>query len=116
MNLNSKAYVEEPSDLIAFYKKQAETGKDTYPRYHHSYQRGGGLGNAFGSLHSVAIPIPVSSKKKIPTKLITPKVQSPSQGAVDRAKETLKREYKTDSTVNVVSIPMKKCKKKKQVN
>jgi len=80
-------YIPEAEKFVAFYKKQAETSKES-----HSYknkQRGGGLGNMLSSLHSASIPLERTSNINKFSKGITPNIVSPSEAAVDQARESI---------------------------
>ena len=114
MSLKQSIYVDDPNKFVSFYEHQAVTGKDAHRS--HTVQKGGGLGNTFGSLHSSAIPIEVHSKPA-PMKTINPKIQSPSEGAVDRAKESVKRQMVDGpGEVSIITAHIKKPKRRKKVS
>jgi hypothetical protein len=97
-------YIPDAEKFVSFYKNQAETSKES-----HSYknkQRGGGLGNMLSSLHSTSIPLEKKSNISMFSKGITPNIVSPSEAAVDQARERvstvkkkgIKRQTKRKST------------------
>ena len=115
----SAIYVADPKRFVSYYEDQARTGKNS--PVHRIVQRGGGLGGMLGSLHSEHVPLPKhkdshESKKNI----ITPKIQSPAQGSVQRAKENLKNENNNNDIqgeIHVIPVPLppKKRKRKQSV-
>jgi len=101
----------DPNKFVAFYVKQAETARDShiYPRV----QKGGGLGHMLSSQHSVAIPIQGSNKVSNVSK-VTPKIQSPAEASVDRARQKLK--HNLEPEIHLVGVPpIKKRRKRKAI-
>jgi hypothetical protein len=85
-------YIPEAEKFVAFYKKQAETSKES-----HSYknkQRGGGLGNMLSSLHSTSIPLERRNNINNFSKGITANIVSPAEASVDQATESVKASKK----------------------
>ena len=111
----SAIYVADPKRFVSYYEDQARTGKT--PPYLTTVQRGGGLGGMLHSLHLQHVPLPKhkdshESKKNI----ITPKIQSPAQGSVQRAKENLKNENNNDiqGEIHVIPVPLPSKKRKRK--
>ena len=103
----SAIYVADPKRFVSYYEDQARTGKNS--PVHRIVQRGGGLGGMLGSLHSEHVPLPKHKDSHESNKnIITPKIQSPAEGSVQRAKENLKNENNDDiqGEIHVIPVPV----------
>ena len=104
----SAIYVADPKRFVSYYEDQARTGKT--PPYLTTVQRGGGLGGMLSSLHLQHVPLPKHKDSHESNKnIITPKIQSPAEGSVQRAKENLKNENNNNDIqgeIHVIPVPV----------
>ena len=114
----SAIYVADPQRFVEYYVNQAKTGKASHTLRH--VQQGRGLGNILPSLRYHAIPLPKTTEKHdSPKPIITPKMQSPAEGAVDRARENMKHEQDGNAEggeIHGIPVPIKKRKVVKRVS